>query len=415
MLLVIRPFLRFLLLIFLMILAACGDGGDDNAGVDAATAVPTPTLIPGPRDTVFTPIPPAPEWQEPAQVITPDNLRQIRLLGRLDAPGLPSTVFDYAFSPDGTRLAGLNNDFLLIWDLIDGSLVANNTRQGTSLLFYSPEKDEIYGLAPDGSALVFDADDSTVKADFLAHSDFSGATAYHAGIGRLAVGGRRGDVKVWDPVERVSLVTIATGTAEIVKLAFSNDGTLLATANLNGLVTVWNWAERTLIATIDQEGAGVSRMAFSPDGAHLAIGKSTAIDIWQVADGNLLHTVDTGRGGTSGVLTYSPDGRYLLSGGLVPDMTLWDTETGEAFARLSDLGGDRVSAAFSPDGALLLTSAITGNVTLWDMDTGDRYDLEVGADRPLFVDWSPDGYVMIFVDASGPIYVWGVGEETLTE
>jgi WD40 repeat protein len=156
-------------------------------------------------------------------------------------------------------------------------------------------------------------------------------------------------------------------------------------------------------------------MAFSPDGTHLAVGRSTAIEIWQVADGSLLHTLDTGRGGTSDVLLYSPDGRYLLSGGLVPNMTLWNTETGEAFAQLTDLGGDRVSAAFSPDGTLLLTSAITGQVALWDMATGDRYDLQVGADRPLFVDWSPDGYVMIFVDAGGSIFVWGVGEEPISE
>ena len=406
---------RFSLLIFLVILAACGGSDGDDDGPDAATTVPTTTLIPGPRDTVYTPIPPAPEWVEPAQVISADNLRQLRLLGRLDAPGLPSTIFNYAFSPDGTRLAGLNNDFLLLWDLIDGSLVAHNTRQGTSLIYYSPEKDEIYGLATDGLTLIFDADDSTIRTDFHAHPDFSGATAYHAELGRLAVGGLRGDVKVWDPTERESLVTITTETTQIIELAFSSDGAMLATADITGVVKVWNWSDRTLVTTLAHEGTGVARMAFSPDGAHLAVGRSTAIEVWQVADSALVYTIDTGRGGTSGVLAYSPDGQYLLSGGLVPDMTLWNTENGTAFAQLPNLGGDRVSAAFSPDGTLLLTAAITGPVSLWDMNSGDRYDLEVGADRPLFVDWSPDGYVMVFVDAGGSIFVWGVGEEALTD
>lgn len=410
----IRRFFGFSLLIVLVVLAGCG-GGDETTDPGAPTGAPTATLIVGPRDTVFTPIPPAPEWVEAAQVISAENIRQIRLLGRLDAPGAPSTVFDYAFSPDGTRLAGLNNDFLLLWDLIDGSLVANNTRQRAAVAYYSPEKDEIYGVAIDGTTLAFDADEGTVLTDFSVHPDYSGASVYHADLGRLAVGGMWGDVKVWDPVERVSLVTIDTETTQIVELALSADGTLLATADLNGVVKVWRWAERALVSTIDQGGVGVTRMVFSPDGTRLAVGRSTSVEIWQVAESALLHSLQTERGGTSGVLRYSPDGRYLLSGGQVPDMTLWDAETGEAFARLTELGGERVSAAFSPDGTLLLTASIAGKVSLWEMASGSRYDLDVGTELPLFVDWSPDGFVMIFVDARGPIYVWGVGAEALSD
>ena len=108
-------------------------------------------------------------------------------------------------------------------------------------------------------------------------------------------------------------------------------------------------------------------------------------------------------------MTYSPDGRRLLSGGLSVDMVLWDAQTGAMFARLTGMGGERVSAAFSPDGALLLTATLNGPVAVWDMATGARHDLVTGADRPLFVDWSPDGFAMLFVDAGGPVYVWGIG------
>ena len=139
------------------------------------------------------------------------------------------------------------------------------------------------------------------------------------------------------------------------------------------------------------------------------------IAVWQSNDGSLLHTMQTGRGGSLGLLMYSPNGDYLLSGGLVPDMALWDTDTGEGYAWLQGLGGERVSAAFSPDGSLLLTSALDGPVSLWNMHTGTRTNLETGVDRVLFVDWSDDGRIILLIDALGPAYVWGLADVSSTE
>jgi WD40 repeat protein len=62
---------------------------------------------------------------------------------------------------------------------------------------------------------------------------------------------------------------------------------------------------------------------------------------------------------------------------------------------------------------MLVTSLLKGGVSLWDIahitnKTVNRADLKVPSKNILYVNWTPDGYLMIFVDANGPVYIWGV-------
>ena len=124
-------------------------------------------------------------------------------------------------------------------------------------------------------------------------------------------------------------------------------------------------------------------------------------------------------GGDSGVandvLKFSPDGQYLVHGGLMPDMLIWNIETGARVAVLPNVGGNRVSAAFSPDSQMMITTVLDGAASVWDLtsvtdETIVSAGLEVETNRIIFVEWSADGFVMLFFDAVGPIYVWGIGE-----
>ena len=72
------------------------------------------------------------------------------------------------------------------------------------------------------------------------------------------------------------------------------------------------------------------------------------------------------------------------------------------------------SAAFSPDSLMLVTAAIDKPVRLWDMTritqaTANSAELPVLSNQIIFADWTTDGRLMIFVDAAGPVYIWGVG------
>lgn len=392
-----------LLLVFL--LAACV----------SSSATPPPGdggFVPPPRDAT---LPPPLAWQEATEEVTRANAARLSLIGRLDSGGAPSTVFAAAFSPDSSRLAALNNDQLLLWNLISGALVFNTARADAVSVYYSAAKDEIYTLDSGGQIRIYDTDLGREKTSLPGQSAFNGVTAYDANNGWLALAGVDGTVKVWDVAARQSLVTINAHQNAISALAFSADGEQLATGDgIN--VRVWDWRTRQPVSSFE---APALRLAFSPDGAEVAVGEPQKITLWQVADGQLLHTLNTGVGGVRDVLRYAPDGQFVLNGGAVPTLNLWDATSGLFVNALPDAGGDVVSAAFTPGGDLLATSTLGGAVTLWDAatlrdKTLTRADLPLNRQQVLSLDWSPDGYLLLLFDAQGAIEVWGIPAAPVT-
>lgn len=384
--------------------------------IAACTSTPEQTP-PGPTADGRNPtLPPAPTFATPQDTIELDNVRSVTYLGRLDQPGVRSTLFAHALSPDGTRLAALSNDLLLGWDLNTGEVIYTTSRSNAIDLYYAFDKSEIYVIHANGQVHIHDAERGREQNTFSGHVRFSGASAYYGEGDLLALGGDDGTVKVWDTFERVSLVTINAHAIRITRVAFSADGTLLATADEAGIVRVWDWQAREMVAEFDHQGAPVGLITFSPDGTHLAAATLGYTGLWSITDNEFALSLPTGTGGASEILLYSPDGRYLVTGGRTENAIVWDVVAGEVAAVLPGMGGDRMSAVFSPDGSLLLMSLLSGPVTLWDMtriteETVQRADLSVETNTVLTVDWSDDGFVITLIDALGPVYVWGIGVE----
>src|SRR6266496_821068 len=105
------------------------------------TTVQSGEFVPQQRDL---PTLPPPVWVPVGQEIKLANVTNIAYLGRLDAQGIPSTVFAYAFSPDGSHLVGLNNEQLIGWDLVTGKLLFNTARLDAALVYYGADKTEVY-------------------------------------------------------------------------------------------------------------------------------------------------------------------------------------------------------------------------------------------------------------------------------
>jgi WD40 repeat protein len=393
--------MRRLLIPALILLAACAPTTNPN-GEPTATG-----FLPAPRNAAtLTPVP----WAESGDAISLSNVPSIQLLGRLETRVTSSTVFANAFSPDGVRLAGLTNEQVVAWDLINGNLVFGTARENAEHVYYSPDKTEIFTLDSTGQVHIYNADSGEQKNTFIAQQTYRGTVAYDADDGWLALGGVNGEVKVWDVAVRQSLVTIKAHTQAVTAIAFSPDGTKLATAGRDNRVQVWDWKARNSLANLDVSGA--SRLAFSPDGARLAAGMPNSVSVWTVATGKLAYNLSTGPGGSRDVLAFSPDRQYILTAGEPADAAVWDAKTGAPVNTLPGVGGDTVSAAFSPDGTLLATVTLTGKATLWNMGgirekTLQRADLNTT--QPIAgIDWTPDSHLLALFTADGPVQMWGL-------
>jgi WD40 repeat protein/serine/threonine protein kinase len=224
--------------------------------------------------------------------------------------------------------------------------------------------------------------------------------------------------RYWDRLSHSELLTLTEHTDTVNCVAFSADGTRLASASSDKTVKVWSTATGQEIVTLGIHSQKVSCVVFSADGAKLASGSGDwtngEVRIWDAKTWQHLHTLK-GLWGVRSV-TFSPDGKRLASSGPDGMVKVWDVITGEkilAFRAQSDFTN---SVVFSPDGARLAVS-INHTVKLFDASTGKETLTLKG--HTYFVEgivFSPNGTRLASASADKTVRVWdtATGEEQLT-
>lgn len=184
-------------------------------------------------------------------------------------------------------------------------------------------------------------------------------------------------------------ITPVAGENAVASLAFSPDGTILASSDGHGGVTLWRVKTGRQLQTLNPNllrerttdpfddvivDPDLFHLAFSPTGTILAESYVCDVILWDVRRGKPLRTLTGDPFHLAGGLAFSPDGTIvacLLSPLRVyvheSAVVLWDVETGHPVHSLRAQGR---CLAFSPDGATLAAGMHDGSVILWNVATG---------------------------------------------
>lgn len=198
----------------------------------------------------------------------------------------------------------------------------------------------------------------------------------------------KGEILLWDIAQAELRAKFPCGLHGLVtSLAFSQNGSTLASGCWDGSVLLWNLVKdegKTEPLYSHQEP--VLSLAFSPDGKTLASGsgqwfgqgKNTII-LWDIERGQCKFTPLRAHKNDIASIAFSPDGSKLASAsGSIhsnvgdADIRLWDVASG--FPLSPPLLGHRDivrCVAFSPDGKLLASGSKDGTIILWNMDLND--------------------------------------------
>jgi WD40 repeat protein len=257
--------------------------------------------------------------------ITRWTLPSLRPAGSLKALG--SNNFLLASCPKLGLLATIDRqDVLKVWSFDRQMLVTN--------LALAPGAGRVawLGFAPAGRRLVglFNIT-NVVQWDTSSWQSVSGWSSTNLEFGPisvspdarfLAAGGSRLTVYALQDGRILASIPAHKGFTDTV--AFSPDGKLLATGSQEGLAKLWSTDSWQELGTLRGHLQGVHGLAFSADGRRLATGSSgnEAVKLWDLATQqevlNLASPADL-----AFCLSFSPDGRSLLSLGPSSDLKCW--------------------------------------------------------------------------------------------
>lgn len=327
---------------------------------------------------------------------------------RLTIP-LPEAV-TAVLSPDGTRIATSANGAVKVWDTATGTLQLTNAAQNTARgLAFAPDGKRLVAGYEDRRAVVLDLETGERWGEDV-HRDVVWAVAFSPDGTSIASATLGGDIKLWNTVAPDEAVSIRL--SEVADLRFSPEGRTLLVGNSGptSIIDVTAGKEAALLPL-----SGVRTTSANGKRAARLSGDGQAV-FWDVSSGREIARLPWPKS-TDGRprITLSPDGKQavaFLSWGGGEKVTLWDLDTQKARTLTTDNNQIGVNCVeFSPDGKLLAAGFQFQWVVVWDVATG-KVKLQF-AQKPAMMwieslTFSPDSKSLAVGTDIGAVTLWDV-------
>ena len=226
-----------------------------------------------------------------------------------------------------------------------------------------------------------------------------------------------GILEVWSFVTAERLATEAVHAGAIRSVAFSADGTRIATCGSDRAIGIWDARSGKQMGRLEVS-RDIGAIALSPDGQFVAtgtfqdnpfVGKDTAIRIRETDGGNVAHVL-TGHSEPARHLRFSKDGTMLVSASNDKSIRVWDVARGKSKQVIGAKLDFLPDLELSPDSRLVATVEPEARaIRLWDTNTGRHVRrLPCSQGKILDISFARDGRTVAAVTTTRWVIVWDV-------
>ena len=332
-----------------------------------------------------------------------------------------------AFSPDGTKVVTQGMPRARLWDVATRQPVGAAITQrwaGAGPVAFSPDGTKVATVSDNLAAGTWDclvqlSDANTGRplAPPIHPIDTVKALAFSPDGSLLATGDFSDGVQLWDTTAGVPVGPRLPQANLVLALAFSPDGTRLAVGTTNdrgrnnSQVRLWDLTTHQPIGApmMHRDSGSTTVVAFSPDGGMLLSVSHDGLT-WRW-DARTTQPIGQPIRHPTGFLgaVFRADSRAVLTGTKDGTVRLWDLRTGSPLSPPVNRPSAATALALRPDGTAFAAGYADGMTRLWDLATGRPIGPPLIHRGPvLAVAFTPDGRTLLSVDNTADIQTWTV-------
>jgi WD40 repeat protein len=281
-----------------------------------------------------------------------------------------------AYSPDGSRLVSASDDQTArVWSGREAPMVLRGHTQAVMKARFSPDGTRIVTASTDGTARVFRVDGGAAPIVLRGHQGWIASCFFDASGARVLTAGIDGTARVWraDGTGDPLVLQARAGGAGVVTASFSPDGRQVATVTSDGYARLFALDDPVEPLALRTHAGRMGQLAFSPDGTRLATADDIDVRVWAL---DAARDPVVLRGHWRQVVAGLPtrDGRRVVTASNDGSVRVWDAVGARAPVVLAEGGTFVGRPALSPDGSQVAVPYVDGSVRLLALDgSGGRW------------------------------------------
>ncbi|PYS73262.1 MAG: hypothetical protein DMF69_05290 [Acidobacteria bacterium] len=328
--------------------------------------------------------------------------------------GHTAPVESLAFSADGSKLvSGGADNTVRVWNSATGgeeNLLKGHTDWVTAVSFNADGRSIASG-SKDNTVRIWELQNSRDPRVLKGHTDRIRTVAFSPDGQSLATAGLDHTIKLWKTVSGKEGKTFKS-SKNVIAVTFSSDGSQLFSASDNKAVTSWDLNSGRELRTAGDAASieVVDSIAFASDRRSFVSSADKAVELFDVSSGAKLRTFDSRATGFYAV-AFSPNGRWLASGGKDKTVRLWDTTIGREMPALVGHTGYVTSISFSNDDRWIASASIDKTIRIWETSTGQEIKKLTGHEGSIdAITFSPDNRWIASASFDRTVRIWDVAE-----